>query len=162
MLNKFDAIGTIKNDRKDGGPRYTYLFKCQECDTIIKVRSDALKSSTGLCKVHAQQKRPFESIYECLKRDHRGIKVTISYEEYLEFTKQDKCHYCYERINWIPYSASKGEYKSRAYYLDRKNNNLEYSKENCVVCCSKCNRARGNRYTYEEWYGMTEYFRNKK
>lgn len=26
----------------------------------------------------------------------------------------------------------------------------------------KCNLARGNRYTYEEWFGMTEFFRRSK
>jgi len=50
---------------------------------------------------------------------------------------------------------------SRSYKLDRMNNDSGYTKDNCVVCCWKCNQSKGNRYTYEEWYGMTAYFREK-
>jgi hypothetical protein len=54
-----------------------------------------------------------------------------------------------------------GKATSRAYQLDRKDNALGYSVDNCVVCCHRCNDAKSNGYDYEEWYGMTAYFRSK-
>jgi hypothetical protein len=36
---------------------------------------------------------------------------------------------------------------------------LGYVEVNVVGCCKRCNIAKGNRFTYDEWYGMTEYFR---
>ena len=97
-----------------------------------------------MCQVHAQRKRPFESIYNGIKNDWRGTEVDLTYEEYLEFTKITNCHYCNSPIPWKAYGP-------RAYYLDRKDNDERYSKVNCVVCCTEGNIAKGNRYTYDEW-----------
>lgn len=161
MLDKTLAIVVEKHNRVQCGPRYTYVFKCAKCDSRIRIRSDTLKSATGLCQSCSNRKRPFESIYECLIRDHRKPKISLTYEQFLEFTKIHKCHYCDSKINWIPYSIYKGKYISRAYYLDQKDHRKGYIKNNCVVCCTRCNLAKGNRYTYKEWYGMTSYLRNK-
>ena len=141
----------------------TFIFECNHptCSKQIRIRRDYLKIFSGFCKSHVQKKRPFESIYNGLKNDHRNIKILLTFEEYLEFTKIKKCHYCKDFINWKSYGVENGVYKSRAYFLDRKNFSGPYSKENCVICCTKCNRARGNRYSYEEWFGMTKYLRDK-
>lgn len=44
-----------------------------------------------------------------------------------------------------------GNNKGCAYYLDRKDSFEGYSVENCVVCCSRCNQAKSNFFTYEQW-----------
>jgi hypothetical protein len=152
-LNKDNALSKETEYRKKYGPRYTYLFKCSEpeCTKIIRVRSDYLNRSSGQCNIHSHQKRPFESLYNSLYNDWRGTEVTLTYEEFLEFTKIKKCHYCSYGILWIPFGTVAGEYKSRAYYLDRKNHNEGYTKENCVVCCSKCNIIRRDHFTYEQF-----------
>ena len=162
MLDKENAIEIEKKMRKKYGPRYTYIFICKhtKCNLKIKVRSDALKTSKGLCKMHTQQKKPFESIYNSLFNDHRKIEVKLTYSEFVEFTKNNLCVYCHTYIKRDFYGTVKGCYKSRAYYLDRKDHSKGYSKENCVTCCTRCNRARGNRFTYKEWLGMTSYLRN--
>ena len=41
--------------------------------------------------------------------------------------------------------------RSTAYNLDRKDSIKGYTKENCVVCCKRCNRAKSNLFSYEEW-----------
>ena len=38
---------------------------------------------------------------------------------------------------------------SAKYNLDRKDNSIGYSKNNCVVCCSTCNYIKGDKFTYE-------------
>jgi hypothetical protein len=35
--------------------------------------------------------------------------------------------------------------------LDRKNNLLGYSYNNCVACCWPCNKAKSGEFTYEEF-----------
>jgi 5-methylcytosine-specific restriction endonuclease McrA len=159
MLDKSKAVSIYTNIRKNGGPRHTYTFKCPQCPNTFKIRSDALKKATGLCGSCSHKKKPYESLYNSLIKDHRKIKIELTYDEFLEFTKITECHYCLDKINREPYSTLNGKFSSRAYFLDRKNNNGPYSYSNCVVCCTKCNLAKGNRYTYEEWYGMTHYFR---
>lgn len=103
------------------------------------------------------RKKPFEWLFNRFIRiskiDKKDVKIT--YDDFLEFTKQNRCHYCNANINWQNFSHK----NKRAYHLDRKNNNEGYTKENCVVCCSRCNHGKTNKFSYEEWYGMTEYFR---
>jgi len=132
------------------------------CKHILNIRSDQIKTHTKKCSTHSHTKRPYESIYQSLLKDWRKLDNTLTYEQFLDFTSIKNCHYCLSYINWIPYSTVQGKFISRAYYLDRKDNNLGYSLTNCVTCCTTCNRAKGNRYSYEEWYGMTEYFRRLK
>lgn len=165
MLNKKDAIRIEKQSRKCGGPRTVYIFLCnvRDCGKEFKCRvGKELSERNGTCAIHSHRKRPFESIYNSILNDWRQTPVELTYDEFLIFTKNNKCHYCHEIINWIEYSTVSGKYISRAYYLDRMDNNVSYSSNNCVVCCTRCNLCRSNSYTYDEWYGMTEYFRNKK
>lgn len=154
-LRPEDAI-RIEHKERDGNrqPRKTYIFKCSkdECNRETKVRSDDLNRHSSLCKWHSKCKRPFESIFNGILQDvrWRHIPVDLTYEEFLEFTKIPNCHYCMATINWQPYGTVEGQYTSRAYFLDRKDNAFGYSKDNCVVCCSWCNIFRRNLITYEE------------
>ena len=133
--------------------RKIHTMKCghEGCENNLSVRSDALKTYSGLCRSHSHTKRPFESIYNGLFNDHRKLEVLLTYEEFLEFTQKTECHYCFGLINWEPYGTVNGKFRSRAYYLDRKNLSVGYSKENCVVCCTFCNTLRGNRFEYDEF-----------
>lgn len=161
----YKIISTEKQPRKNGGPRITHIIQCniEGCLSTLRVRQSELKNKKEfLCISHAHTKRPFESLLNTMKNDHRKLENNITYEQFIEFTKIKNCHYCLSTINWIEYSVVKGEFKSNAYYLDRVDNDKGYTNDNVVVCCTKCNIARGNRYSYEEWFGMTEYFRRSK
>jgi len=89
---------------------------------------------------------PFAYLYRQLLAQCRNHEVSLTYEDYLEFTKQSQCHYCEENIIWRPHGDQKSGYK-----LDRKDNNLGYTKNNCVVCCPRCNWAKSDHFTYDEW-----------
>lgn len=144
MLDKNKAIRKITQIRQNGGPRHTYIFKCIifHCPKEIKVRCDALKKASGKCGRHSHIKKPFESIYNGLFNDHRNTIIELTYEEFLEFTNIKNCYYCNENINWNEYGTINGKFISRAYFLDRKDNKGPYSKNNCVVCCSRCNKIK--------------------
>jgi hypothetical protein len=49
----------------------------------------------------------------------------------------------------------------QGHQLDRKDNHLGYLPGNVAPCCGRCNAAKGSRYSYEEWWGMTAYFRDR-
>ncbi len=97
--------------------------------------------------------RPYEGLYNILLRKNNGrgepFPVLFSYADFVNFTKTKECHYCDSPINWTEYNVAKS--KTQAYNLDRKDPSVGYSKENCVVCCPRCNRAKSNHFTYEEW-----------
>lgn len=103
-------------------------------------------------KQSTQHKRPHEVQYKGLCRNAKTHKETndlITYEDFLEFVKIVNCHYCGDRILWN--RRSNKQVRSTAYNLDRKDSIKGYTKENCVVCCKRCNRAKSNLFSYEEW-----------
>jgi hypothetical protein len=83
-------------------------------------------------------------------------KCDLKFEEFVKFTKIKKCFYCHSPIFWKKHGLLK------SYNLDRKDNSLGYTKDNCVVCCKRCNFSKSARFSYEEWYGMTNYLRQLK
>jgi hypothetical protein len=151
-INKSVCIRVEKVARPNDSDRSVYIFKCasEDCDSEIRIRSDALKTHSYHCSAHSHRKRPFESIYHSLRNDWRKLPNTLTYEDYLEFTKVSNCTYCKCIIPWNPYSTIKGNYGSRAHFLDRKDSKLGYSVSNCVVCCTICNKIKGNHLTHDE------------
>ena len=137
---------------------FMYYWEVQcDCGTIKKVDGKALRGgfteSCGCLRIEAnrkrRQKRPFESLYNIFV-SRAKYKVELTYEDFLEYTKINCCYYCGAEIVWVPY------YKFFKYNLDRKDSNKTYTKENCVVCCARCNFGKSNRFTSEEWLIMTK------
>lgn len=144
--------------RKSGGPRHIRVYRCSSCgvnEVKRRGRERLVDEPPLLCGSCVHQKRPFESIYQGLFKDHRRTKVDLSYEEYLAFTRVPECHYCGGSIPWQPFGTVNGEFKSRAYFLDRKDCSGPYSASNCVVCCTECNKLRSARFTYEEFLELS-------
>lgn len=102
--------------------------------------------------------RPFECLYKGLVWNAfaKFGRVELSYEEFLTFTIIDKCHYCEAPVYWTKFNVSKN---GNAYNLDRKDNTKNYRLKNLVVCCARCNKGKQDQFSYEDWYGMTNYFR---
>lgn len=72
-----------------------------------------------------------------------GKVFTLTFENFLEFTEISECFYCGAPVPWVPY-------RSNRYNLDRKVNDIGYTRENCVVCCWSCNRLKSAEFTFEE------------
>lgn len=116
-----------------------YIFKCLKCSKKLKIRKSHIPYSTGCCKKHAQQKKPFEATFGSLKRKskERGIIFNLTYTQFLEFTRSKTCHYCGDKLEWDAYNEH-GKTNPRTN-LDRIDNDGPYSKDNCVSCCPTCN-----------------------
>ncbi len=111
------------------------------------------------CRARDREKRLFEALYNRFKRQahYRKYEVNLTYEEFLVFTQVVKCHYCARPVVWTKHVSNA---RGTNYNLDRKDSGEGYSKENCVVCCTRCNRGKSNLFTYEEWFAMTAVFRD--
>lgn len=164
------AIKRIKGS-KYSGKSALWLFRCVCGKYIIKPIHNVKRGRGDSCGCKHGEKmnktkgfKEYEWLFtkfkgQCIKRK---IKVNISLREFLEFTKIDKCHYCNSIIRWAKHSPDCGkEPENHGYHLDRKDTAMPYNKENCVVCCNRCNYGKSNAFSYEEWYGMTQYLRNK-
>lgn len=69
--------------------------------------------------------------------------MNLSYDDFLSFTKIDKCVYCGKTVNWKIYSTHNRIQVS--YNLDRVDNTKGYTPDNCVVCCPVCNFMKGSK-----------------
>jgi hypothetical protein len=137
-----------------------WLCKC-DCgsEPVIKSRRNLVEGYTKSCgclrrALHSEV--PYYWIYRVLvkgvneKRYHDFTGNIMSFDDFLTFTKTDKCHYCGEKIIWSEHTTYKERNINRKYNLDRKDNNIGYTKDNCVVCCSLCNYVKGRHLSYDE------------
>jgi len=155
MLNKENAI---RKEKKIKGKNryYIYIFECSMCKKELNIQSSSLTTHSGKCMRCTQLKEPYKYIYNELKQHKKVDKdVIITFEEFLELINNSKCHYCDTHLVYEKYSRFWGKTNSRAHQLDRKNNNLSYSKDNLVTCCWECNRLKSDRFTYDEFIQFT-------
>lgn len=166
MLKERDAIRTerIPTKRYKVG-KLVLIYSCTDCGKEIKRSHHQIKleKTKSFCQSCANRNigrnsavkisetlrsKPFEYTYKTFIKKAK-LYSNLTYTEYLEFTNIPECHYCNDKIEWKSYTPNKSrEWK---YYLDRKDNNIGYTKDNCVVCCTQCNYIKGNRFTYEEF-----------
>lgn len=137
-----------------GSYYYVYYFNCSSCGAEIRSQHNYLARHSGLCLSCSHRKSDYSGAYGRLlyNTKTRGIPVYLTLEEFQELCKISDCHYCKIEIRRNLKSGEKGY---RGYLLDRKNNELPYTRENCVPCCWSCNQAKGSRYTYEEFVLIT-------
>ena len=166
--HRFGLLVAIKRipfgvTRPSGKKQTTYICQC-DCGEVVERPAGVLVSGwTRSCgclrKIKnrdTKRKKPFSGAYRRLLyyANRSGKTCSITYEDFLEFTKIEVCEYCGDRIKWEPYSV-KGEGKSgTTYFIDRKDNEIGYEIENCVVCCPRCNWGKSDLFTYEEWKFM--------
>lgn len=117
--------------------------------------------SCGCIGVEKARKRPYEAIYNKLivAATKRDLFISLSYEDFVTLTKVDKCHYCHAEVKWSKHHGQK--LRNQAYNLDRADNSLGYERDNLVVCCRRCNMGKRDLFSYDEWFGMTEYLRKQ-
>lgn len=153
VLNKEDAI------KKDNGK---YFFKCIGCKEEISVRPSYVPKHSGKCKSCTQKKDPYLSIFNAFKLGSasRGLKVEISFSDFLNFTRIPDCHYCGDLLNWKPHKDP-GTTSFR-YFLDRKDSNVGYQLDNLVTCCTLCNLTKSDKFTYEEFIQIGQVIRKIK
>jgi hypothetical protein len=151
---KFGKYTVVKQAKSKNWTR-RWVCKCT-CGKKRTISTEHLTSGkrTG-CNTcnNGNLKRPFEGRYNflCDMARRRSYGISLTYEEYLTFTKMKVCKYCGTHIQWDAHGTF-----SNGHHLDRKDNTLGYSKKNCVVCCGPCNQIKSNRFTYEQMLQIGE------
>jgi hypothetical protein len=154
---KYNLIGktfgrlTVTHGVNEVGRR-RWACRC-ECGKRTEVTSNNLKGgkvvSCGCALKGCNRKAPFLWLYNRLLSDPRKFEKSITFEQFLEFTREPNCFYCDDTVVWSPFSRNKQ--KGGAYNLDRKDSSTGYTKDNLVVCCTRCNRAKGDWFTFDEF-----------
>ena len=154
-LGRWRVLSVAQRGSKRPYKRLLLLCRCS-CGTEKVIEDSNLRSgasqSCGCLRLEQQRLRPFEALYNKTKRLARysGTTWSLSYDDFIYFTKQSVCHYCGRELIWKPYSHGSGK-PYGPYNLDRKDNRKGYSKYNVVVCCGVCNHTKRDEFSYKEF-----------
>lgn len=156
---KFGRLFVLEKttNSKHGFARWKCKCDCGQETIVYGVHLIHKKTTSCGCYNKEQtrnklSKNPFLGTYNRLlnaaKRTNRECSIT--YEDYLAYTKIPTCTYCNHPLKWIPYKRRKDPDAYAGYNLDRKDNAVGYTNENCVACCSVCNHIKGKVLSYSE------------
>lgn len=147
------VVGRSEAKNKDGyRTKWDVICVCGNKHTVSGGSLRAGDTKSCGCKKNINlRSRPYEALYNLFLRAARVStrEVAITYEDFVNFASNPICHYCDSAVIFKEYGA-----KSCRYNLDRTDNDIGYTVDNCVVCCKDCNGGKGARYTYGEWKAM--------
>lgn len=134
-----------------------YLVRCSGCGEESLKWSNSIQKLVYGCKkcydesMRRSDQRPAQTRAFLALRNNarvRGLAVDISLEQYVDIASQN-CIYCGSEPtvktppkSWQPVTYLNG--------IDRIDNNIGYTIENCAPCCAQCNWAKKN-LTQEEF-----------
>jgi hypothetical protein len=141
-------VTRYSGNTKLGEARWDCVCDCGETSTVLgmSLKKGVTKSCGCLRREVSAQRikiRPFEALYHKLIRrcKDRNTECDISYEDFLQFVKIEKCHYCLDNVIWTKHHLRAN---TGGCNLDRKDNEKGYLKNNCLVCCGACNSMKGS------------------
>lgn len=177
----FNGILTVKHLGKDKSKNNIYNFKCHCGDTFTSQISDVRMGKIKSCGCVAPQKsmdrylvdptkHAVNHLYAGYKSDakSRNYEFEITVEEFKSMIKSE-CFYCGVK-NSNSYMDTKprkaGNQEPYLYNgVDRVDNEIGYTKENCVAACRSCNISKHTLtqdYFIERAYKIVELDRKRK
>jgi hypothetical protein len=162
---KFGKWTVLHRDSSKASKGGRVRWECEcECGSRLVIDGGQLRSGTtkGCRKCHLKKLRalsfivcrkgPYTRAFNCLVRAARGKgrMHTLTLNEYIGLVKPSICHWCDGPLSCTEYFVKNNPDACRAYCIDRLDNSVGYTLENCVPCCSKCNYDRGS-LDVEEW-----------
>jgi hypothetical protein len=160
---KYGYMTVLDFLRRDPKNKHHYfvLAKC-DCGTIKETRISCLQQKqTVSCGCIGKQKRLAANtgntyarknfgenikniVYKGYKLNatKRNLSFDLTKEDFLNITQQD-CFYC--GIKPFHKKTAKNAYGYFVYNgVDRLDNSIGYTKENCVPCCKPCNASKNS------------------
>lgn len=146
---------------KDTKSKRVQILECLcDCGKIKNIRRDALiTGNTKSCG--CQLNLSYNSIDYAISMEYakykagaktRNINFLLS-KEYFKKLLLDNCYYCGiepKRKSAKSHLTTKKRKRILLNGIDRTNNKEGYTIQNCVPCCSQCNRAKMD-YPYQEF-----------
>ena len=131
MVTKFCALCRLDKSidlfAKDRTKSDGLQRRCKDCQKMISAASYAANPERAKAKSLLPATRYASYRYDAKKR---SIPFFLTREEFLTFW-QTNCHYCGDQLATIG--------------IDRIDNGIGYTIDNCVSCCWECNRIKSSR-----------------
>jgi len=148
LFGKLTAISPVELDKHG---QYKWKCSCECGGEKIALQGNLTRKKTLTCGCSGKKygKLPdgeaaFTEVYGRYKAGakSRNLSFDLSREEFRAIVEL-LCHYCgAEKTNKASTSKNSGFYWYNG--IDRKDNSVGYTKDNCVPCCYICNRAKNN------------------
>jgi hypothetical protein len=87
----------------------------------------------------------------------KNLPVTLTFDQF-RYLKLGDCHYCGVSELFIKFYCELMRINTPWMTIDRKNNDLGYTPENCVTSCYLCNKTKSNFFSYEDMLEIAEKF----
>lgn len=168
LNEKFGRLTAIKDLNKSckigrNARRSVWLFRCdcgneieitacdvkygrkKSCGCLQKEYQSNLGSFLRVKNTKPDKDGPLTKLFGNYKRSaiRRGYEWHLTKDDFRHFINQN-CFYCGEIPKTEIYVARKKTLENTLIYngVDRKNNNIGYTKENCISACGICNRMK--------------------
>ncbi len=142
-----------------------WLFKCKCGNQKILTSNKVFAKNTSTkgcgCSIGKTSENPaFYSVYSRYIKgaNIRSLNFELSENDFKTITSQN-CHYC----GIEPKKISKSKFSIFTYNgIDRKINNKGYTIDNCLPCCTLCNKAKRDLdyNIFVEWINQISKFYN--
>lgn len=159
IINNFKIIKKEKSIKlESGATKAQWLCECLLCGKSVIKSTQTIQSCNscgcqwrdrGYKVKNSGRKSPINtdvgvntliSIYKSNSRK-RNIEFNLSYQEFKNLINGE-CFYCGEKDSNI--LKKKGYVDFKYNGIDRVNNDIGYTIDNCITCCRECNRMKRN------------------
>ena len=138
---------------------YTTVYWQLKADNQLVWSSGKEHTINDLYKVIMAFKKDNQGLIDELRKHYitYDFPKRFSYEDFEKLTNQDHCAYCgitskmIEELGDEKRMLRKKNLRGWSLEIDRKDSNLEYSYNNCVMACYWCNNAKTDEFTPEEF-----------
>lgn len=163
IVNNYEILNFDHVDKNSSGTMYYFKVKCLKCGEISILSRNSIfypVKASGCKKCYysnrvGKEDTPKHTYYLMYKRKaiERGLSFDLSEESFYNLISKP-CYYCNQPPTYGEY-VNKNFNKSKtllAYNgVDRIDGSKGYSSENCVPCCTMCNRMKLN-YTQHDFF----------
>jgi hypothetical protein len=108
-----------------------------------------------------------QELYDVLNKDYKNNSDFISKSDFDKLLNGDNCEYCgisTMQIKLLGDNAQlhnkRSEIRGYTLEIDRKEPNLEYTKDNCFMSCYLCNNAKTDEFTVLEFKEIAQGINN--
>ena len=141
---------------QDIANEYAAVYWQNEEDYQIPGKSISIKEiETSVYKWESKNKAIKEQFKKAYVDSFEDVFLQKEFEELL---KEERCAYCETTLEeFAQLRQNKQLYKKQltrgwdSLEIDRKSPNLEYTKDNTVMCCYWCNNAKTDEYVADEF-----------
>lgn len=160
----YNILNTEYHYTPKGDKVLIYICSCKtnNCPNPIRIWSSSSRHC-GYCNDCADlrnRRKPYTYLFSSFinAQKHRNVKVDLDFEQFVSLCEDEVCHYCGSETIRDKHRAKK---QSNAYMIDRKNNLLSYTIDNCVSCCWKCNDLKSDKFTYDEFLKLRAFIKTE-